>query len=385
MDTKRTVVAVCLIVRILQSTLLVKTYFNPDEYWQSLEVAHRLVFGYDCQLDLPHIDHHIHQLWLAHLGMGSRRSFLPAPTLVCSRLSGRSSIARTHKQHTNRTPADAAHAAPRHTNPRPPRPQAPASMPSSLHRLPRMATRQAALWPPRRRSLPRLPAHLLVQCLLPHPHLFKQLRGGARGARTAPLLASAANAQRRSTRPLEVGGACCIERRRAPPCRAFLGSSRHVCPHVHGDIISSCVCICQRACLLHCRCGAAMVSRHVYPEPRHGNRHRCHAGQLPRGQLHVQPVGYTIVLVAPIVLTHAHRSSIPPLIPMVDPHAPGQSSPHGSLLDSTSSKTRALPMAHTHGTGTSPMACLWSWQRCSYPPPSAPPPACASTDPCRCC
>jgi phosphatidylinositol glycan class B len=25
--------------------LLVVTYFNPDEYWQSLEVAHRWVFG----------------------------------------------------------------------------------------------------------------------------------------------------------------------------------------------------------------------------------------------------------------------------------------------------------------------------------------------------
>jgi len=26
--------------------LAVSTYFNPDEYWQSLEVAHRLSFGY---------------------------------------------------------------------------------------------------------------------------------------------------------------------------------------------------------------------------------------------------------------------------------------------------------------------------------------------------
>jgi hypothetical protein len=25
---------------------LVNTFFNPDEYWQSLEVAHNLVFGY---------------------------------------------------------------------------------------------------------------------------------------------------------------------------------------------------------------------------------------------------------------------------------------------------------------------------------------------------
>ena len=30
----------------LVNALLVRTYFNPDEYWQSLEIAHRLVFGY---------------------------------------------------------------------------------------------------------------------------------------------------------------------------------------------------------------------------------------------------------------------------------------------------------------------------------------------------
>jgi len=28
------------------NSLLVRTAFNPDEYWQSLEVAHNLVFGY---------------------------------------------------------------------------------------------------------------------------------------------------------------------------------------------------------------------------------------------------------------------------------------------------------------------------------------------------
>lgn len=27
------------------NALLVRTYFNPDEFWQSTEVAHRLVFG----------------------------------------------------------------------------------------------------------------------------------------------------------------------------------------------------------------------------------------------------------------------------------------------------------------------------------------------------
>ncbi|GMH01018.1 hypothetical protein Nepgr_002857 [Nepenthes gracilis] len=35
----------CLTVRIINS-LLVQTYFNPDEHWQALEVAHHIVFGY---------------------------------------------------------------------------------------------------------------------------------------------------------------------------------------------------------------------------------------------------------------------------------------------------------------------------------------------------
>jgi phosphatidylinositol glycan class B len=28
------------------NALLVQTFFQPDEYWQSLEIAHRIVFGY---------------------------------------------------------------------------------------------------------------------------------------------------------------------------------------------------------------------------------------------------------------------------------------------------------------------------------------------------
>ncbi|XP_073018353.1 LOW QUALITY PROTEIN: mannosyltransferase APTG1-like [Primulina eburnea] len=35
----------CLVLRIINS-LLVQTYFNPDEHWQSLEVSHRIAFGY---------------------------------------------------------------------------------------------------------------------------------------------------------------------------------------------------------------------------------------------------------------------------------------------------------------------------------------------------
>lgn len=30
----------------LWNALFVRTAFNPDEYWQSAEVAHRMVFGY---------------------------------------------------------------------------------------------------------------------------------------------------------------------------------------------------------------------------------------------------------------------------------------------------------------------------------------------------
>ncbi|CAI9102775.1 OLC1v1001100C1 [Oldenlandia corymbosa var. corymbosa] len=35
----------CLVFRLMNA-LLVQTYFNPDEHWQALEVAHRITFGY---------------------------------------------------------------------------------------------------------------------------------------------------------------------------------------------------------------------------------------------------------------------------------------------------------------------------------------------------
>lgn len=38
------VFALCLAFR-LANALLVQTYFNPDEHWQALEVAHRIAFG----------------------------------------------------------------------------------------------------------------------------------------------------------------------------------------------------------------------------------------------------------------------------------------------------------------------------------------------------
>ncbi|XP_075652577.1 mannosyltransferase APTG1 isoform X1 [Castanea sativa] len=43
-STKR-VFALCLAFRVVNA-LLVQTYFNPDEHWQALEVAHRIAFGY---------------------------------------------------------------------------------------------------------------------------------------------------------------------------------------------------------------------------------------------------------------------------------------------------------------------------------------------------
>ena len=44
-SSKLFIFAVCLIFRTLNA-YLTQTYDNPDEYWQSQEVAHNLVFGY---------------------------------------------------------------------------------------------------------------------------------------------------------------------------------------------------------------------------------------------------------------------------------------------------------------------------------------------------
>ncbi|KAK9130245.1 hypothetical protein Sjap_010732 [Stephania japonica] len=44
-SSSKRVFALCLMFRMVNS-LLVQTYFNPDEHWQALEVAHRIVFGY---------------------------------------------------------------------------------------------------------------------------------------------------------------------------------------------------------------------------------------------------------------------------------------------------------------------------------------------------
>lgn len=44
-SSSKRVFILCLIIRMINS-LLVQTYFNPDEHWQALEVAHRVTFGY---------------------------------------------------------------------------------------------------------------------------------------------------------------------------------------------------------------------------------------------------------------------------------------------------------------------------------------------------
>ncbi|XP_047321722.1 mannosyltransferase APTG1 [Impatiens glandulifera] len=44
-SSSKRVFGLCLAMRVANS-LLIQTYFNPDEHWQALEVAHRIVFGY---------------------------------------------------------------------------------------------------------------------------------------------------------------------------------------------------------------------------------------------------------------------------------------------------------------------------------------------------
>ncbi|CAM6093376.1 unnamed protein product [Calypogeia fissa] len=44
-EDERWVWRMCLAFRLLNA-LVVRTYFNPDEHWQALEIAHRMVFGY---------------------------------------------------------------------------------------------------------------------------------------------------------------------------------------------------------------------------------------------------------------------------------------------------------------------------------------------------
>lgn len=43
--TGKALLALIILFRCINS-VLVQTFFDPDEYWQSLEVAHKVVFGY---------------------------------------------------------------------------------------------------------------------------------------------------------------------------------------------------------------------------------------------------------------------------------------------------------------------------------------------------
>nr|XP_043629540.1 mannosyltransferase APTG1 isoform X2 [Erigeron canadensis] len=43
--SSKKILLICLVFRMINS-LFVQTYFNPDEHWQALEVAHRVTFGY---------------------------------------------------------------------------------------------------------------------------------------------------------------------------------------------------------------------------------------------------------------------------------------------------------------------------------------------------
>ena len=38
-------------VHVLAALAASRTFFQPDEYWQSLEIAHRWVFGYGYRVD----------------------------------------------------------------------------------------------------------------------------------------------------------------------------------------------------------------------------------------------------------------------------------------------------------------------------------------------
>lgn len=69
------IAVVCGIVRVA-GALFVKTYFNPDEYWQGPEVAHRVVFGYvtfATRCGTVHLDGNV-QVWVPDLGMATVRS-----------------------------------------------------------------------------------------------------------------------------------------------------------------------------------------------------------------------------------------------------------------------------------------------------------------------
>ena len=55
-----------MVVYRLLSCLIIQTYYVPDEYWQSLEVAHQQAFGYPFYILLVNISHFVgyYLIWL---------------------------------------------------------------------------------------------------------------------------------------------------------------------------------------------------------------------------------------------------------------------------------------------------------------------------------
>lgn len=43
--SERTIWGVLAVIRLINA-MLIQTYFVPDEFWQSVEVAHKMVFKY---------------------------------------------------------------------------------------------------------------------------------------------------------------------------------------------------------------------------------------------------------------------------------------------------------------------------------------------------
>jgi len=56
--------------RIL-NCLLVQTWFEPDEYWQGLEPAHNLAFGFGFHIKFLVYSVMLLQIWLFNLGMAA--------------------------------------------------------------------------------------------------------------------------------------------------------------------------------------------------------------------------------------------------------------------------------------------------------------------------
>ena len=95
----RKVVLLSAATRVIQASLL-ETYFNPDEYWQSLEVAHLLAFGCGAGLwRAAAVDAessvNVHptaascmQVRTQDLGVGCRSSRLLASFFICFAIQG---------------------------------------------------------------------------------------------------------------------------------------------------------------------------------------------------------------------------------------------------------------------------------------------------------